>query len=48
MKATTAIFIVIGVALGYYVFNGQKSVTDMVQDEIKREYAAPVRSERPL
>ncbi len=48
MKAVTAISLLLALALGYYVFGNQKSVTDMVQDEVHRGAAAPVRSEQPL
>lgn len=50
MKAITALFLVIGIALGYYVFSGENTMTnnEMIQDEVKRSAAAPVRSVQPL
>ena len=48
MKPITALFIVVGIALGIYVFKGQDSVSEMVQDEVSRGAAAPMRSEQPL
>jgi preprotein translocase subunit SecG len=49
MKSINILFFVIAIALGYLVFRGnEKSVSEMVQDEVSTGKAAPVRSERPL